>query len=292
MPCTPLFPLPHGVVACFQCRRPPWPIAQPLHAGELAAGRCSHPRAHPRRGRADRLGHRPPFMRRTSPTYLPAHASLSLAPPHNGRTDHAARGPYGSRRSRPRRRARADSASRTWQASTSPSKRRLRANSTGLLNAPSPQTTGQNEPRRPNLLRRPPPVSAILDSPIKRAPEPLQLHLSPPPPPTLPPSHPPGHEGVIFSLSGHRSAASAFEPNHTLTPPEPPKLRRSTPFPPLCRNPKPIPLPELSPTSFNFARTTVRRRRAHRRSGDRRWPPPPPLDAEVHAGHFATSAGP
>ena len=173
MPCTPHLPLPHGVDARLHCRPLPWPIAQPLHSGELAAGRCSHPElVH---GGAERntsaIGRH--SLPRNAPTYLPAHASLSLAPPHNGHTDHAARDPYGSRRSRPRRRARADSASRTCQTSARPSKRKLRANSTSLISAPSPQTTGQNQPRRPNLLRRTPPASAILDSPIKGVPEPL-----------------------------------------------------------------------------------------------------------------------
>ena len=109
----------------------------------------------------------------SAPTYLSAHASLALTPPRKGHTGHAARGPFDSRRSRPLRRARADSTSHTCQAGASPSKRRRRANSTGLVNAPSPQTTGQNQPRRPNLLRRTPPASAILDSPIKGVPEPL-----------------------------------------------------------------------------------------------------------------------
>ena len=114
-----------------------------------------------------------PLLHFSAHTYLPAHASSSFASTRKGHTGHAARGPFDSRRSRPLRRARADSTPHTCQAGASPSKRRRRTNSTGLLNAPSPQSTGQNLPRRANLLRRPPPVSATLDSPIKGVPEPL-----------------------------------------------------------------------------------------------------------------------
>ena len=173
MPCIHHLPPPHGDVACVQCRSSPWPSAQPLHSGEMAPGRCSHPGLI--RGGAERITsatgrHSLPS---SAPTYLSAHASLALTPPRKGHTGHAARGPFDSRRSRPLRRARADSTSHTCQAGASPSKRRRRANSTGLLNAPSPQSTGQNLPRRVHLLRRAPPASAFLEPPIKRVPEPL-----------------------------------------------------------------------------------------------------------------------
>jgi hypothetical protein len=64
----------------------PWPTPQPLHAGELSAGRCNSHYAHPRRAKQSRLGHRPQSLRRTSPTYLSSHASVLSASP---RADHA-----------------------------------------------------------------------------------------------------------------------------------------------------------------------------------------------------------
>ena len=107
MPCTPLLPLPHGVVARLQYRHSPGPspsLSTPV-SWQLA-GAATPELTH---GEAERIASAIGLhsLRRTSPTYLRAHASLSLASPHNGRTDHAAPGPYGSRRSWPRRRTRA-----------------------------------------------------------------------------------------------------------------------------------------------------------------------------------------
>ena len=146
MPCIHHLPPPHGDVACVQCRSSPWPSAQPLHSGEMAPGRCSLPElVH---GRAERnataIGRH--SLPSSAPTYLSAHASLSLTPPRKGHTGHAARGPFDSRRSRPLRRARADSTSQTCQAGTSSSTRKLRTSTTGLLNAPSPRPPARTNP--------------------------------------------------------------------------------------------------------------------------------------------------
>ena len=87
-----------------------------------------------------------PLLHFSAHTYLPAHASSSFASTRKGHTGHAARGPFDSRRSRPLRRARADSTPQTCQAGTSSSTRKHRTNTTDLLNAPSPRP-----PARTNL---------------------------------------------------------------------------------------------------------------------------------------------